>query len=234
LAIEAMVSAAAAAAGAGHAELAWVLFEALMARDLAAATAVLANPSVAEEVFVRWQAAEDIIREEEARWPELQQLLVGIAGVHQQLHAAAAAAADQQLQATAAAADQQLPAAAAADQQLQATAAGVTASASNGAGQAVGQQLGEAAGEAATSSASATSTAMADLAQLAQHAAPAAAPAAAATSTATQLPAGDEECAAGTAVGEGQAGSATSAGNLHAQQGQDTTALADAVSAMHT
>jgi hypothetical protein len=49
---------------------------------------VAADQSVAVEVLRQWQAAEASIREWQARWPALQQLLVGICATHKQLQAA--------------------------------------------------------------------------------------------------------------------------------------------------
>jgi hypothetical protein len=50
----------------------------------------VANQSVAAAVLGLWEAAEAIIREEEARWPALQQLMIGIAETHHQLQLAEA------------------------------------------------------------------------------------------------------------------------------------------------
>jgi hypothetical protein len=194
LTTEAMVDAAETAASEGHVKLAFLLFEALMARDWTAATEVLAEQSVAEEVFVRWQAAEDIIREEEARWPELQQLLIEIAGTHQQLQLAS---------------------------RQQPVAAGISVSATNAASPDV--------------AAAAVPASVADVAPLAQHpSSSAAATVTTAMPAATPLPAGGQERVAATAIGEGHAGNTALAGDLHAQQGPDTTTLAEAFSGMHT
>jgi hypothetical protein len=77
------------AAAAGHAELAIQLLKAVVSQiepaPAEAAAAVLANQSVATGVLDLWEAAECTIREEEARWPALQQLVIGIASTHQQL-----------------------------------------------------------------------------------------------------------------------------------------------------
>lgn len=91
LASKAMAGAAKAAAARGHTDLAIAIMKVLIARDgpTADATAMLARQPVASKVLRLWQAAEDTVREEEARWSELQQLLLGIAGTHQQLQAAA-------------------------------------------------------------------------------------------------------------------------------------------------
>jgi hypothetical protein len=96
-----MAGAAKAAAELGaHAELSWLVLKAMMARDMHAAAealAILANQPVAAEVLGELQASKNMVRELEgrvreleARGPELQHLLVGIAGSHQQLQAAAA------------------------------------------------------------------------------------------------------------------------------------------------
>jgi ankyrin repeat protein len=80
-------------AAAGHAELAVTILQALMSRDIPAAAAELAQTgrhSLARNVLSQWQAAEEAEKEQEARWPALQQLLVGIATAHQQLREAAA------------------------------------------------------------------------------------------------------------------------------------------------
>jgi ankyrin repeat protein len=74
---QAMAGAAVAAAAAGHAELAIVVLKALMSRDEPAAAAELAGEqSLAAEVLRLWEAADDTIKQEEARWPDLQQLLM--------------------------------------------------------------------------------------------------------------------------------------------------------------
>jgi hypothetical protein len=182
-----MAGAAKAAAAEGHTELAFVVLEALMARDWSTATSVLAHESVAAEVLVRWQAAEATIREEEARWLELQQLLLGIAQTHQQLRAAAA---------------------------------GVTASATSAPAQAVGHVLGQTASEAAAAAAAAVK----DVAHLDPGAAAPAVASAAAKERVTvpklaaPLVAGDQSCAARSAVGV-QAGNIAVTGTLHTQQG---------------
>jgi ankyrin repeat protein len=88
--LEDMTGAAKAAATAGHAELAHVVLGAVIARDMAAAAPLLEEQALAAQVLKQWQAAEANVREQEARWPALQQLLVGIAGAHQQLQAASA------------------------------------------------------------------------------------------------------------------------------------------------
>mgnify|MGYP001806847916 CR=1 FL=1 len=93
LSIQALANAADAAAAAGHAELAVMLLQTLVAQDgpvPAAAIAVLAKQPVAAVVLGLWEAAEGAIREEEERWPKLQQLMIGIAGTHQQLQLAKA------------------------------------------------------------------------------------------------------------------------------------------------
>jgi hypothetical protein len=95
LAAEVLAGAAQAAAAAGHTELAIVLLKSVVAQDSpapATAAAVLIDQSVASGVLELWEAAESAIREEEARWPELQQLVIGIARTHQQLQSVAAAA----------------------------------------------------------------------------------------------------------------------------------------------
>jgi hypothetical protein len=72
-------------------QLAMDLLKALMSRDMDAAAAELArHPSLAGSVLQQWQAAEGAVRQEEARWPALQQRMVGVALAHQQLRAAAA------------------------------------------------------------------------------------------------------------------------------------------------
>jgi hypothetical protein len=86
----AMAGAARAAITGGHGELAMVLFNALRSRDKVLAAAELADQSLAIEVLMQLQAAEDSVRELEARWPPLQQLVVGVAITHQELRAAAA------------------------------------------------------------------------------------------------------------------------------------------------
>jgi ankyrin repeat protein len=90
LTMEVMTNAAKAAATAGHAELANVMLRAVMARDIRAAAQLLGEEALAANVLRQLQAAEANVREQEARWPALQQLLIGIAGSHQQLQAAAA------------------------------------------------------------------------------------------------------------------------------------------------
>jgi hypothetical protein len=90
LATEAIADAAAAVGAAGHTQLAMVLLNALLQRQqLPAATATLASQSVAAEVIGQWQAAEEAVRELEARWPQTQELIVSIAAAHQQLQTAA-------------------------------------------------------------------------------------------------------------------------------------------------
>jgi ankyrin repeat protein len=93
LTTEAMAGAARAAAAAGHTELAIMVVKALMSRDSSAAAAELADPPLAAEVLRSWEAAEASVQQQEARWPALQELVIGIAGAHQQLPTAAAAAA---------------------------------------------------------------------------------------------------------------------------------------------
>jgi hypothetical protein len=90
LTLQATTGAARTAAKAGHAELAKIVLRAVMARDMAAVAELLDEPTLAAEVLRQWQAAEANVREQEARWPALQQLLVGVAGAHQQLRAATA------------------------------------------------------------------------------------------------------------------------------------------------
>jgi hypothetical protein len=86
-----MAGAARAAAKAGHAELAITVLRALKLRDSSAAAAeVVGSQALAAEVLRQWGAAEDTAREKQARWPALQQLLIGISASHQQLRAAAA------------------------------------------------------------------------------------------------------------------------------------------------
>lgn len=45
---------------------------------------------MAAEALKQWAAAESTAREQEARWPALQQLLIGICATHQELRMAAA------------------------------------------------------------------------------------------------------------------------------------------------
>jgi hypothetical protein len=101
LATDVIVGAARAAAAAGRVQSAVAALRGVMTRDMSAAAAELANPSVAAEVLRQWEAAagaareqearlRDSIAEQEARWPALQQLLVGIATSNQQLRAATA------------------------------------------------------------------------------------------------------------------------------------------------
>jgi hypothetical protein len=115
-----------------------VLFETLMARDSAAAAAalyadqslaaiVLADVSVAAEVLGLWQAAEDTTRELEARWPEVQELMVGVASTHQQVQAAAAEIATSSVTAAVQAAQPVLVEAAREPDAVTATTAGVVA-----------------------------------------------------------------------------------------------------------
>jgi hypothetical protein len=149
---------AAAAAGPARAELAITVLKALMARDRPAAAALLADQSMAALVLGQWETSEGTVRELlQAQWPAMQQLLIGIAGTHQQ-----------QLQ------------------QLQAAAGDITSSAVAAAVQAARQVLGEAAGEAAVGAAAAAASAVAsaaaaDVAPLTEDAAAAAAAAAAQT-----------------------------------------------------
>jgi hypothetical protein len=90
LVTKSMSGAAGTAAEQGHAELAVMVLKALMSRDLGAAAIELAGQqSLAAEVLRQCQAIEDAVRQQEARWPALQQLLIGIATAHQQLRAAA-------------------------------------------------------------------------------------------------------------------------------------------------
>lgn len=145
---------AAAAAGPARAELSITVLKALMARDRPAAAAVLADQSMAALVLGQWETSEGTVRELLAQWPAVQQLLIGIAGTHQQ-----------QLQ------------------QLQAAAGDITSSAVAAAVQAARQVLGEAAGEAAVGAAAAAASAVAsaaaaDVAPLTEDAAAAAAAAA--------------------------------------------------------
>jgi ankyrin repeat protein len=58
LATEAIAGAAAAAASAGHAELAIAVLKALMSRDMPAAVAALAGQPLADAVLRQWEAAE--------------------------------------------------------------------------------------------------------------------------------------------------------------------------------
>lgn len=74
----------------GACELAVVVLQALLVHDKAAAAAVLADQSLAAGVLAHWQAAVSTLREQEARWPALQGLVMGLAATHQQLQAAAA------------------------------------------------------------------------------------------------------------------------------------------------
>lgn len=86
LSAQTLVGTAAAAAAVGHTEVAVVLLRALMVRDReAAAVEVAKSRSLATEVLRLLQEAEDRLKEQEARWPVLQQLLVGAATAHQQL-----------------------------------------------------------------------------------------------------------------------------------------------------
>jgi hypothetical protein len=80
--LEDMTGAAKAAATAGHAELGHVVLRAVTARDMAAAALLLEEQALAAEVLKQWQAAEANVREQEARWPALQQLMVGVASAH--------------------------------------------------------------------------------------------------------------------------------------------------------
>jgi ankyrin repeat protein len=87
--------AARAAAEAGHAQLAVVLLEALMLRGKQTTAAHLlahwpSRYTLAAGLFRQWWAAEGLVRELEARWPALQQLLVGIIATQKQLQAAPA------------------------------------------------------------------------------------------------------------------------------------------------
>jgi hypothetical protein len=82
LSAKVLARAAQAAAAAGHAELAIVVLKALVAqRDKPppAAAAVFANQSVTAGVLGLWETAKGIIREEEARWPELHWRLLAAA-----------------------------------------------------------------------------------------------------------------------------------------------------------
>jgi hypothetical protein len=82
-----------AAANAGHAELAGVVLRALKSRDSSVAARELIglrDESFAAEVPRQWGAASDTAREQQAWWPALQQLLIGISSAHQQLRTAAA------------------------------------------------------------------------------------------------------------------------------------------------
>lgn len=45
---------------------------------------------MAAEVLVQWQAAEDAVRQQEARWPALQELMIHIALTREQLQVEAA------------------------------------------------------------------------------------------------------------------------------------------------
>jgi hypothetical protein len=97
LAAQGMAGAAEAAAASGHADLAILVLRSLMARNMPAALAALAGQALATEVLGLWQAAEEAaeeaIRESEAKWPAVQELLVSIATTHQQLQAASTASA---------------------------------------------------------------------------------------------------------------------------------------------
>lgn len=104
LSTQSMVGAARAAAAGGHADLAMLVFKALLARDTSAAKAVLADQAVAGVVLgerqqreARVRELQDTVRQLEARWPdmqrEMQHLLVGIACKHKQLQESQAAAA---------------------------------------------------------------------------------------------------------------------------------------------
>jgi hypothetical protein len=90
LATEAVADAAKAAAAAGHADLAVAVLKALKSRDRNAAEAALANQSLAAVMLRQWEADQELLRQQEARWPALQHLLIGVSAAHQQLRAAAA------------------------------------------------------------------------------------------------------------------------------------------------
>jgi hypothetical protein len=90
-----LADAAGAAAATGHAEEAIMLFKALMAQDVQATQRKLnsyqpGGLALAAEVLRQWQTAGCTATELEARWPALQQLLVGILATHKQLQAASA------------------------------------------------------------------------------------------------------------------------------------------------
>jgi ankyrin repeat protein len=91
LAIVSMLGAAGAAAAAGHTEPAVLVLQALMSRDgLTAAAELAGQQPLAAEVLRQWEAAEGLVRQLEARWPALRQLLIGVLTTHKQLQAAAA------------------------------------------------------------------------------------------------------------------------------------------------
>jgi hypothetical protein len=89
-----VAGAAQAAAAARHTKLAVVVLWALLSRKRpTAAAAVLADrhaQPLAIELLQQWQAADNTVRDLQARKPALQQLLLGNAASHQQLRAAAA------------------------------------------------------------------------------------------------------------------------------------------------
>lgn len=93
LTTEAFAGAAAAAAAAGHMELAIMVLEALCARDSPATVAAeLQEPALGLGVLGQWEASESAVQEEEARWPAFQEFVIGVAGVtavHQQVQEAA-------------------------------------------------------------------------------------------------------------------------------------------------
>jgi hypothetical protein len=169
---------------------------------------VLANKAVGAEVLVRWEAAEAIIREEGARWPELQQLLLGVARTHQQLRSAAAHITTSASNAAARAAAELLWIAA------------------------------RNAAAAASASIFADVTDVAPLAQDTVPAAADAAVVTVTVSmqSATPLPAGDQSRgrAARSTAGGLQAGHSSPTGAQHTEQGPDTAALAKAFGGMHT
>jgi hypothetical protein len=87
---EAMASAAREASAAGHAELTIVVLKALISRDRSAAAGALGGQqALAADVLRLWQLSADAVRQQEARWPALQQLLLNIAFSHQHLQASA-------------------------------------------------------------------------------------------------------------------------------------------------
>lgn len=76
---------------AGRSDVAIVVLKALVSRDRLSAAAVLASrQSVATAVLRQWRADERVIRKQEAQWPALQQLLIGMCLAHQQLREDAA------------------------------------------------------------------------------------------------------------------------------------------------
>jgi hypothetical protein len=97
LSSELIATAARMAGGAGHRQLAMMLFELVMARGVVAmqaAASVLAEPGIAGEVLAHWRAAEERVRELEAREPALQHLLIGVAVAHKALRDSQQAAAE--------------------------------------------------------------------------------------------------------------------------------------------